>query len=200
MVATTLDTAPATEPLSTDEAKDHERVDISADDELIDNLVKAARSWSETFTSRAFVTQTWKLFLDEFPDEEEIKVPKPPLQSVTHVQYTTYDGSTDTTSTVDSDTYRVDTDREPGRIVLKDDADWPDPSDNLITSNPVEVEFVAGYGSDASDVPEDIRSAIRMLFGHLYENRESVVIGTTGFEVPFSVRSLLWPHRMDITG
>ena len=153
---------------------------------------------AESFTNRAFMDQTWKMYLDEFPRGDVFQLRKPPLQSVTSIKYTTYDGSSDTTQTFSSDKYRVDTDSVVGRVALKDGEDWPDPSDPLASLNPVEIEFDAGYGPNPGDFPEDIRQAIRQLTAHYYENREMVVIGTITNEIPMTVASLLWNKRIKL--
>ena len=59
--------------------------------------------------------------------------------------------------------------------------------------------YNAGYTVDANDAdvwpaPADIQQAVKLLVGHWFENRESVVVGTSGFEVPQSVQMLLSPH------
>ncbi|NWN92292.1 phage gp6-like head-tail connector protein [Marinobacter adhaerens] len=42
---------------------------------------------------------------------------------------------------------------------------------------------------------DDITTAMLLLIGHWYANRESVVIGTTASEVPMAVEALLAPYR-----
>lgn len=42
---------------------------------------------------------------------------------------------------------------------------------------------------------DDITTAILLLIGHWYANRESVVIGTIVSEVPMAVEALLAPYR-----
>jgi uncharacterized phiE125 gp8 family phage protein len=42
---------------------------------------------------------------------------------------------------------------------------------NLRSNNAVKVEYVAGYGDNASDVPAAIRRGIIMIASHLYTNR-----------------------------
>jgi hypothetical protein len=49
------------------DAKLHLKVDTPDDDSLITALIVAARRYAETFTRRAFISQTWDLFLDHFP-------------------------------------------------------------------------------------------------------------------------------------
>ena len=45
-------------------------------------------------------------------------------------------------------------------------------------------------------IPHSMISAMLLMIGHLYENREPVVVGTTSSELPFTVRSLLNPYRV----
>ena len=54
---------PATEPVLLPEAKAHLRVDGTAEDELIEGLVAAARARVETATRRLLITQSWRLVI-----------------------------------------------------------------------------------------------------------------------------------------
>ena len=56
--------------------------------------------------------------------------------------------------------------------------------------NAVELAFVAEYGL-AADVPQDLKSAKLLLLGHLYENRETVLLGTIPTTLPLAVNSML---------
>lgn len=173
---------PTEEPITLQDVKDHTRVDINADDGLLSGLVVAAREQLEEETNRAFVTQTWKLFLDEFPpDPKPIVLPKPPLRAVDSVQFTDDDG---TTQTLPSTDFIVDTASEPGRIVVKRNKNWP--TETLQAANGVEIEFEAGYGG-VNDVPQRVKQALMLLVAHWYEHREAV---TTG-EVPRVVQRAL---------
>lgn len=190
-MALTMVTAPSVEPVSLADAKTHLRVSVSDDDDLITALIATARQWAEAFTRRALITQVWDLFLAEWPEDDEFEIPLPPLQSVTSVTYKDTDGNS---STFSSDDYIVDTDSEPGRVVLAYGESWP--STSLYPSNPITVRFTAGYGDAATDVPEAIRQAILLLVGHLYENREGT-IGVGNMQVlPLGVEALLWPYRV----
>jgi len=67
-----------------EEAKNHLKVDGEEDNVLIGTFITAAREIAEQETSRALITQTWRMFLDESP--EEIEIPKAPLQSVDSIK------------------------------------------------------------------------------------------------------------------
>lgn len=189
----TIKTAPAVDPVSVEDAKTHLRIDHSADDSYIGSLITAALQYVERAeTNRALITQTWNYYLEAFPGGDVLELPLPPLQSVTGVYYTP-DG--DSEATFSSANYTVDTDSEPGRVVLNSNASWP--GDELEEVNGVRVEFVAGYGDSATDVPEPLRQAIRLIVAELYENREDVVIGAGNsvVPVPYSSKMLLQNYR-----
>lgn len=182
-----LSSAPASEPITTAEAKTHLRIDSSDDDTYIDTLIEAARRHVESFTNRALITQTWELYLDDFPNE--ILLPKPELVSVSSITYTDTAGASQTLST---DVYQVDTDHLPGRIFLKYGQTWPAVQE---IPKAVKVTYVAGYGA-ASAVPQSIKTAIKILVAHWYENREPVIVGTNVASVPLSVEYLLMPYKV----
>ena len=190
-MARTVVTPPAIEPVSLTEAKLHLRADVDDDDSLIESLIQTAREMVEGIARRALITQTWKYILDEFPDGDELMLPLPPLQSVTTIIYKDQGGASSTFAASD---YIVNTDTEPGKVVLAYGKSWP--STSLYPTGAVTVQFVAGYGDDPTDVPEKYRQAMLLLIGHWYENREA--IATTGAvpkEVPMGVTALLWLDR-----
>lgn len=188
-----LVTPPAVQPISRTEAKLHLRVDHTTEDDLVDWLLAAALAHVENYTSRRLITQTWKAFFHCF--DEEILLPFGSLQSVTHLKYTDI---TDTQATFSSTNYEVDIYREPGLIRLAYSKTWP--SVTLKYTNPIEVQFVCGYGDDGADVPMPIRQAMYLIIGHLYKNREAVVVGSNfslePFNLPLGVSALLDPYRL----
>lgn len=178
----------ANEPVSLDEAKAQLRVDGDDENDFITGLIAAARGYFEETAHRALISQTWRVTLDEWFDE--IELPRAPLQAVTFIKYRDADG---VQATVDSSTYLVDTESEPGRIVLAKSQSWP--SGELHRLNPIQITYVAGYGDEADDVPATMRQAIKLLIGHWYENRETTVTGTIMKEIPLGIDSLIWLSR-----
>lgn len=183
-------TQPSIEPVSLTEAKLHCRIDVNDDDWITASLIRTARAYAEQVTRRGLLTQTWDLYLDDWPEDDRIVLPRPPLQSVTHVKYTTSAG---VLTTFSSASYTVGVASEPGRLVLNDGYSWP--TDTLQVVDGITVRFVAGWTSSA-DVPMPIRQAILMTIGHWYENRESTTLGAVSREVPYGVDALLWPYRV----
>ena len=182
--------APAVEPVSLAEAKTHCRVEISDDDSLINALITAARELCEAYTGRLFITQTWDFVRWTWPSGTIMRLPRPPLQSVTYIHYTDHDA---VTSTFASSNYLVEVVGEPGRVVLLEGKSWPTVA--LYPAAAIWTRFVAGYGDTGSDVPGPIRQAILLLVGHWYEHREAVLTGTVAREMPLAVQALLWPFR-----
>jgi len=186
----TLVTAPTTEPLTTAQAKAHIRVEHHTDDLIIDGFIRASRQHAANVTHRALITQTWRMDIGGFPANGLIELPKPPLQSVTQIQYVDADGATQTLS---SSIYDVDTASEPGCVRLAYQQNWPTTRDIY---NAVQITYVAGYGDDGDDVPQPIRNAMLLLIGHWYENREAVTAGISLVTTPMATDALLWPYRV----
>ena len=168
----TLIQAPSEEPITVEEAKASPslRITTAANDTDIGTLIATARDTAETITRRAFVTQTWELVLDGFPSGG-IVVPLPPLQSVASIKYIDDNGDQQTLNPL---LYAVDTDSEPGLVVPAYGETWPSTRDEV---NAVRVRFVAGYGSK-DNVPEAIKTWIKMRVGTLFVNSTTIVTGT----------------------
>ena len=191
--ALTVKTAAAAEPVSTAQAKSHLRVEHDDDDTLIAGLVAAAREWVESYCRRSLVLRTYELRLDCW--QPEIRLPRGPVTSVTHVKYVGADG---VLATLAASSYQVDTHSVPARIVPAYGAVWPTLKPGEL--NAVLVEYVAGYAAGAGsptdhaeNVPAAAKAAIKLLVGHWYENREEVVLGAPPSTLPMAVKALLGP-------
>lgn len=180
--ALTLTTGPTSEPVTLEEAKQHLRVEVSEDDDYINGLITAARLLVERMQGRALFTQTYTLKLDDF-SSSEIRLPRPPLASVTSITYLDSGGASQTLST---SVYGVDTSSEPGRVYLKYAQSWPSVYAQELS---VSIVYVAGYATVAA-IPATTKQAIKMLVAHLYENREPVNIGNIVNALPMAVESL----------
>jgi uncharacterized phiE125 gp8 family phage protein len=184
-----LVTAPAEEPLTLAEAKLHAQIEYTNEDTLVTRWIETSRRHVEGRTGRALITSTWDLWLDRFPCEYEIRLPKGKLQSVTYIKY--YD-TANAEYTVSSSTYHVATKREPGAVVLAYGQSWP--SATLRTAEAVVIRFVCGFG-DADDVPAGAKQAMCLLIKHFADNRGEVVIGNNASaetkRIEMGVESLL---------
>lgn len=189
-----LETAAEAAPVTLDEVKAHLHIDSSDEDEGLEQLIGACTAkldGRDGFLGRCLMTQTWKLILDRFPDE--IAVPLPPCQSVDSITYIDAAGGT---QTLDPAVYQVGGIGSPdgARIVRAGGMSWPAVKNML---EAVTVTFTAGYGDAAEDVPQPIRTAIKMHVGTLYENRESVIVpeGNDPKELPQGALDLITDFR-----
>ena len=48
----------------------------------------------------------------------------------------------------------------------------------------IEIDYVAGFGTEPEDVPADIRQALLLLVGYWFEHRDAVIVAGSGAVVP----------------
>lgn len=163
----TVTTPPASEPITSDEAK--KQLEIASSDTTHDAqltlLIQAAREQWEHDTDSACLTQTLQVNLECFYSDR-IELPKRPIQSITEIAY--YD-SDDTTQTLSTDVYSLDAARR--EIRLKSTQSWPITYDRW---DAVTVTYVAGYASSAL-VPSIHKQAMLLLVAHYFENRDMLM-------------------------
>lgn len=181
--ATTLITPPATEVVTVADMHAQGRVSTSAEDSLVTRYIVAARRSIEAEARRQFITATYEYSLDRFP-WGIIKLPLPPIQSLTWIKYLDMSGNL---QTLDSSTYVVDLKSEPARIMPDFGKVFPvtRPIFNAVT-----IRFVAGYGDNPADVPATYHTAIQLFAQELYEHREATTDKQL-FEVPLGIKRLL---------
>ena len=193
----TLYSAPAIEPVDLDDARQFARIDQADQDALVVSALAVARSYVEQATRRALISQTWDLKLDGFDDPEWVRngviiLPKPPLSSVTSITYVDTAGTTQTWSATEYQvvTYAGDF-AQPGRIAEAYGYTYPS---TRTQANSVTIRFVAGYGTDADDVPAGLKHAIKLLVMELLERG-----APSGVVVPIAelqIRRLLAPYKV----
>lgn len=148
--------------LSLDEVKTYLKVDNSADDTLITNLIAQVISHMEGYSWRSLVPSTYIVYTNEFGDY--IPLRRGPVSGITLIQY--YDTS-NAIQTLDSGSYFLAI-GQPDRVCLEYGYTWPtlfDRSDAIIvtyTTNP----------SIEESVKEDTLKAI----GYLYQHRDSIEV------------------------
>ena len=179
-------TPPAVEPVGLNEAKAYLGVLDSAEDNLISNLITAARQAVEQYCGRVLISQSWRLTLDTWPQEAivngglrddgallaanhrlgggvvAIQLPKPPLQAVLAIRVYSAAGLA---ATIPASNYVVDGAATPGRVVMTSGASLPVIGQ---TARGLEIDFTAGYGATANDVPAVLRQAVLQAVKALY--------------------------------
>ncbi len=184
-------TGPAMEPVSLQEALEHLRWEFDTEHDLIERLIKSATEYVENYTQRLIIQRTITGYADGFENCMELK---PDLVSVASIKY---QDTTDTQQTLDSSVYKVNPHKLVGELKLKSGQSWPSTFDDDLV---VEVEFTAGMAESNEDAPHDIKAAILLMVGTLFENRESIVVGVSSSDMPLTVKMLLDPYRIPVIG
>jgi len=173
----TLVTGPSYMPVTLAEVKVHLRITDTDNDEYLQSLILMATLSVEEFLKRRLITQTWQLHLDRWPDGNEIVLPIGPLASVTHVKYT---DTAESQSTLSSANYSVKT-AGTGRIILDYSEAWP--TDALWPADPIEVQFVVGYGAHTPQAITGATNATPIVLtavGHGYSTANRVKVVDVG--------------------
>ncbi|NJM54606.1 MAG: hypothetical protein HC841_00545, partial [Verrucomicrobiae bacterium] len=127
-------------PISVDDLNAWMRI-ISDDyeDDLVETLIHQAVEMVETDTELSLMPQTWRLTLDQWP-EDFIELRRPPVTAVSSITYVDSAGSTETLA---ADQYLVEIDGKPGTITRAFGVSWP----ALQYRRPgvIKVTFTAGY-------------------------------------------------------
>lgn len=179
---------PTVEPVTAAELRTYVRADLGTlTNEEADLYIAQARSFLEETTGLAFVSQKWRLTYDSWPGYIEpwwdgvrempvtelargtpraLELPRYPLISVTDVKV--YDEASTETAVNIAQTFDIDIEQRPGRLGLKFGETWP-----LATrpTNAVLIEYTAGFGTTAAEVPPTLRAAVLHLAAYLYDHR-----------------------------
>ena len=163
----TLLTPPTSEPVTLAEARKQCELSPSdnAHDDHLTRLIQSAREQWEHDTDSCCLTQTWSVTTEGF-DDDEIYLPKRPIQSITHVKY--YD-SNNAQQTLSTSYYSLDpADRAVRLNYLQV---WPVA---LQRWDAVTITYVAGYTA-AANVPAIHKQAILLLVAYYFENRDMLL-------------------------
>lgn len=171
---------PASEPISLAEAKAFARIEGAEEDSLLITLIGAARLHTEAVTGRALLAQTWRLALDAVPCGP-VLLPVGPLIAL--VSATVY-GADGEPAALDLGSLEVAPGTGPARVRLPPG-----------TEGALEIDYRAGYGAAAEDVPADLRHAMLVLIAHWFEHRDAVIVAGSGAVVPSGFDRLLRAYR-----
>lgn len=184
---------PEIEPITLEEAKQHARIDIDYDDNLINVYITTARRFCEKWCALSFITQTKSIFYNindlNFTWCNYIKLPMNPVQTIE--SYTTFD-SDGIGSIVDPTDYYL----AGQNLVFSSSYNYPS---DMRSQNSYQIDAVVGFGDDAASVPEEIKTAIKYLVAHYYQNREALtndsVNPTSNIAIPFNITAGLAPYK-----
>lgn len=186
------------------------RVDISADDDIITRMMRAAEKKCQDYIRRPLLPTVMGLWFDlgevfdrmtpkrdrgfisnhpsNWPthpvsSEGSIDLPKGNCTAVTKIA--SYNEANEETI-IPTENYFVDTTSDQGgRVHFYTLNDGTRPVNSLL------IQFTAGY-ADVDSIPETLIHGMNMLISHWYENREAYENGT----VPKSVKSIWNSERI----
>ena len=156
------------EIVATSVAKDYMRVDTSADDTLIGQMITQARIVCENYISRDIVAKNRTLYLASV--EDRFVLPFSPVASVSSI---TIDGTAIAASAYE--THGLD-----DTIIELDE----------LPAEEVKVTYVTAGINDSFLI-----QAILQLVSTFYDNRADFVVGSSVNEIPTNVKSILSSYK-----
>lgn len=170
-----------TDLLSLADAKAHLRVDVTAEDDLITDLIGAALDTCQQVTGRYLGSTSATLYADGWKNQAFTFGP------VTAISKVEYYNQANTLTELPAARWWADLESTPQRITF----DAP-PAIYTNRHQGVKVSATLGEGT----IPRPMRQAALLLVGHYYENRQQVVTGSKPEAIPMAVDFLLNPFRV----
>ncbi len=160
-----LVTDPASEPVTLEEAKNHLNLSQSSSDhdDILSQYIAASRQQLETDINFALIQRTMRVKL---PEIASVRFPMGPLVAVSSITYYDSDNAEQTLST---SLYSIDT--ATGSLRLIGDS-FPTVYDRW---DAVTINYTIGKATTAATVPPLCKSAILLLIGHYFENRDMLL-------------------------
>ena len=181
-------TPPAVSPVTVKDCKLQLRIDDTYDDEYLQILIDAATEYvggrDGVLGNKLLINQTWDYSTEKPESNGKLWLPFSPVSSIVSISY--YDGD-EVLQTAELTDFNLFSDEDFAYIEPKTSKVWP-----TIYSRPdgITIQFVAGFGAAASDIPRNITQAILLIVAHWYENR-TAVSSATAKELPMSAEALI---------
>ena len=160
-----LITDPATKVVAVSDIKSHLRIDTSDEDTLLGLYIDAATEMAENYCGRHFISHTYKLYFNSVVSKASLVFPDCRLDTSAPVNWVDEGGSTQ-----DSTGAYIDIYSNPSIVYLK--STFSTPSLKEDASNVFWFKYTTGFGAAASDVPEAIKQAIKLIVSDMYYFRE----------------------------
>lgn len=136
---------------------------------MLSRLITDAREYAEHYCDQLFGTQTWECYLDAW--DTKIVLPKAPVQTITSITYNAIP-FTDYTLGADGAIY-----------ILAEDI----PDVELQEVDPIKITYTVGFPV----TPSAVVTAMHLLIGNMYNNRDAVITGTISGILPMGVNAKL---------
>lgn len=158
------------------------RVDHSDEDSLLATLRSVAFRHIEAITGVWMGDRAAVMYMDSFTHGQ--RIPAHPVNAISSVEYLAQDG---TLTELAEGFWYADLISNPGRLYFHDI-----PSLQEFKVNRVKVTMDVGHAEDSC--PEDLVHAVKLLVGHLYENRQEADTQQLR-SIPHGIHALISPHR-----
>lgn len=172
-------------PITLDEAKTHERIQITKDDTILELYIEAATTSIEDYVNKRYTDRSFELVFDckDEPFTKGIIELERFNDVISVISIDSFDKSNVSTPVPAAAFTLIGR-----RIQLEDtfsDIEFRD-LDSLVLE----------YSVTGIAAPETINQAIKELVAHFYESRTPIVIGTIVGQIPYSIEALLQGERI----
>lgn len=184
---------PPSELLSVADVQKHSRIDSDSEAEwAVASLLPVAIEEVQTYCNVQLLSATREETLTAFPcGREPLKLPYRPLHAIVSIKYRATDG---TLTTWDAAEYEAERGDFAAWVRPAYSYTWPIARND---ADGVQIRYVCGW-PNVESIPQHLLHAVRMTVTHLYEIRDSVVVGTAGVELPMTVKHLLGRHDFNL--
>lgn len=180
-------TQPGAEPLTLAEAKAHLRLDGSAEDATVTQLIRTARDHLERSTGLCLISRRLRVAVESVSEDGVIQILKGPVQTLDAI--TLYDGR-GMPGALSPSLCRFTTDGPSTTVSL------PAGLDPARFANGLEIDVTAGYGEAGTDVPDSLRRALLLHVAVMFDYRGAVAPADQPAAVPDGYDRLLAPFLL----
>lgn len=180
---------PEAEVLVLANVKAHLRLDSDdqSEDDYLTSLIVIARQHLERDLGLCLMVQSWRLYLDEFPKDGVLPLCRFPVLAID--QLVIFDAA-GVAIDVTSGGHQLYRHKSPPQLRLNLAARA------LFCGNGAELDFTAGFGEAASDVPDTLKRAMLLHVAHMYAFRGATTLEDQPVSLPSGYECLTAPFRM----
>jgi uncharacterized phiE125 gp8 family phage protein len=186
----------ATLPITVAYAKLHLKAISAVEDDLIEAWIMAATQYFEEQTGRPIMRATFEEWMDAFPVETKIELPRTPLRTVLAVEYVSDDDGTLTSfgDGASPETVSWQAGYPEGTYARRG---WVEPIYNVrwpttarVQSGAVRIRYEAGYADTTDEVPELIKAILLLMVGQMDQFRSESESSSVG-RLPFGIDQMI---------
>lgn len=166
---------PSTQVVTTTELKSQLRIDTSDEDTLLSTYISAATQMAENYCNRHFCTAKYKIWFNELPTKFSLYYPDCKFSlSGDNKDGLYYLASSGTTYTYFiANNWFCNNNLNPNIVTLHNTPTAIDTNDlNGENDQVYYFQFQTGFGDAASDVPDAVKQAIKLIASDMYYFRE----------------------------